>query len=520
MKLNLHILKEDLRQWNFQGILVDKPAELYCSYAVICYELPVFFQKDILYIINAGLLPERVIPETVPSILCLGLPPADWLQSRCNLLYTEERVSEIELINYVNTRFDYYQKWCDSLQEALDQHLSFQELGQRSGAVIQNPIYAQGAFFHVICMHFPTVEEETELYRSYRSNVNVAEGGTLNAEEINIMISDPEYNQAIQSTEPTIYSGVPYGFRTLFYNIFIENVFVSRICFDEIIHPFSEKDFALIHILGKYFKKALTNSQIYAFDRPVEIEETLQALLNHRLLPEQKIQSFLQIFGWNAADSYICLVLKLKAENTTVALEPLALQLSKFLTDECYTIKNDRIIFVCNLSRLSTNREQLYSAMLPFLRDNLLSAGISTTYYDFRNLYYYYQQAIIAGQIGEELNPTHWYFKFEEYQLEYMIRKCTEDTISEILIPEGLKTLMEYDREKNHDYTETLRIYLDHDRNIAETIRAAYMHRNTFLYRIQRIQEILKMDLDDPDVRLILQMAFRILDRQKDMNKS
>lgn len=38
------------------------------------------------------------------------------------------------------------------------------------------------------------------------------------------------------------------------------------------------------------------------------------------------------------------------------------------------------------------------------------------------------------------------------------------------------------------------------------------MHRSTFLYQIKRIQEIIKMDLNDPNARLLLWMAFCILD--------
>lgn len=38
------------------------------------------------------------------------------------------------------------------------------------------------------------------------------------------------------------------------------------------------------------------------------------------------------------------------------------------------------------------------------------------------------------------------------------------------------------------------------------------MHRSTFLYQIKRIQEIIKMDLNDLDARLLLRMAFCILD--------
>lgn len=39
-----------------------------------------------------------------------------------------------------------------------------------------------------------------------------------------------------------------------------------------------------------------------------------------------------------------------------------------------------------------------------------------------------------------------------------------------------------------------------------------FYSRKAFYYRLSRIQAILKMDLDDPDTRLLLRMAFKIMD--------
>lgn len=99
--------------------------------------------------------------------------------------------------------------------------------------------------------------------------------------------------------------------------------------------------------------------------------------------------------------------------------------------------------------------------------------------------------------------------------MDFLVHKAMEKTVPGVLIPRGLKQLIAYDQKKNSGYAGLLRTYLDKERNIAETIRAAYIHRNTFLYRLQRIQDILQMDLDNPDVRLTLQLAFRIIDAVK-----
>ena len=38
------------------------------------------------------------------------------------------------------------------------------------------------------------------------------------------------------------------------------------------------------------------------------------------------------------------------------------------------------------------------------------------------------------------------------------------------------------------------------------------MHRNSIIYRLQKIQDFLEINMEDPDVRLRLMVSFRILE--------
>jgi sugar diacid utilization regulator len=58
----------------------------------------------------------------------------------------------------------------------------------------------------------------------------------------------------------------------------------------------------------------------------------------------------------------------------------------------------------------------------------------------------------------------------------------------------------------------TLRAYLEHDRRLAQTARCLHLHVNTLRYRLERIGEILEVDLDDPDVRFATLLALRLAD--------
>ena len=53
--------------------------------------------------------------------------------------------------------------------------------------------------------------------------------------------------------------------------------------------------------------------------------------------------------------------------------------------------------------------------------------------------------------------------------------------------------------------------YLNTERNISLTAKLVHMHRNSVIYRLQKIQDMLHLNLDDPNVRLRLMITFKIL---------
>jgi purine catabolism regulator len=76
---------------------------------------------------------------------------------------------------------------------------------------------------------------------------------------------------------------------------------------------------------------------------------------------------------------------------------------------------------------------------------------------------------------------------------------------------ETLGPLLAHDA-RNNDSTlvETLEGFFRCNGNLSETARTMHLHRNSLLYRLERIQEILGHSLDDSELRLSLQIALKI----------
>lgn len=70
--------------------------------------------------------------------------------------------------------------------------------------------------------------------------------------------------------------------------------------------------------------------------------------------------------------------------------------------------------------------------------------------------------------------------------------------------------LREHDQRRHSDLVQTLAMYLRHGGALALAAEALGVHRNTLSYRLARIQDILGRDINDPAVRLPLQLALLV----------
>jgi DNA-binding PucR family transcriptional regulator len=67
-----------------------------------------------------------------------------------------------------------------------------------------------------------------------------------------------------------------------------------------------------------------------------------------------------------------------------------------------------------------------------------------------------------------------------------------------------------YDQRKNTDLLMTLETYLECAGNLTKTSERLYVHRNTLIQRLERIQSLCEVDLQDRANWLTLQIAIKV----------
>jgi len=74
-----------------------------------------------------------------------------------------------------------------------------------------------------------------------------------------------------------------------------------------------------------------------------------------------------------------------------------------------------------------------------------------------------------------------------------------------------LGPLIDYDQRHHADFVHTLSRFLAHNGNLQATARELNLHVNSVTYRMQRIQAIAGLDLEEAEDRLLAQVALKIL---------
>ncbi len=73
-----------------------------------------------------------------------------------------------------------------------------------------------------------------------------------------------------------------------------------------------------------------------------------------------------------------------------------------------------------------------------------------------------------------------------------------------------LAALLAYDEEHETELVATLRVLLEQGRNISATAKAMHLHRNSLVYRLDRIREISGLDPTEPEDAFTLRLALML----------
>jgi len=130
-----------------------------------------------------------------------------------------------------------------------------------------------------------------------------------------------------------------------------------------------------------------------------------------------------------------------------------------------------------------------------------------------------YYQTKSALRLGLVLDPDERVYRYEDYSMYQIVEMAAQMLRQEMgsqnivhLCHPSLISLVMDDKRTGGRLTDTLYEYLRCERNAALAAKRLYIHRNTMLYKIHKIEDIIGQSLDDPGLRERLLFSYRVLE--------
>lgn len=139
-----------------------------------------------------------------------------------------------------------------------------------------------------------------------------------------------------------------------------------------------------------------------------------------------------------------------------------------------------------------------------------VSIGVGTPRAGIAGIRHSHHEARQALTLGRRLHGPGHLTRFDHLGVYRLIFAAEALPETRAFHDEALAEILNYDQANNADLIRTLDAFFAARCSPKEAATLLGVHRNTVLYRLDRIRAIASQDLDDADVRLRLQLALKI----------
>lgn len=461
MKISMWMIAEKLGKYQPKCAIVEGKA---CMTGVrfISSEGSQGFDPQYLYL--------SVENETETAMLCNG---------RDMLLLQGQDTNQI--LNDLLAAFDFYNSWEKDLWEA-SAHKSFQQIIDLGDAVLGNPMMLADMDGKVLAMSSAYIDEDiNEYWIESRASHRVPTA------VLGSPMRTMDGRLGSWTDEPNIFL-LPDGTKTIGTFLRANGELIAGFGLWEHRRPILHSDIEVVRVLYQVLISTIDAQKRSAPVRSgaailadllsgVQIDEALVDRLELRCHSPWRLLVIVNPFR---NDPVIRRNLVQRLQSVTIPCVPL------LFDDHAVALVSEADVTSLLDQVLGQKDRQYYQAVLSLPFSDLFDIRVRHS-----QILFALKQA--GGKPG--------IYRSEDSALACLLDLFREENRRQKLSHPALEQLRRYDAEHGSELYKTLYQYLQHERSIQQGADAMHIHKNTFLYRLQKIRTIIDADLDDPTQR-------------------
>lgn len=441
-----------------------------------------------------------------------GKHPSPSFSCQPHLCFPDAAVTREQLFNDIQAVFDRAEQWYETLLHSRIQGWSIQQTLEISYPFLGNPLMVIGMDFVIIA---------SVGSRHPRFHETVLGSSEDSYHQVVTLKKDALYNSVRELDGYFFYPKEITGDGSLCVNLKRNQKTTHRLLMLEEKEPLRESLGFLMEILASVIEHALAHNTMHRLNRDQDFKPILTSILNDPSADYVTMSQRLAACGWVSSCYYFCFIIEITdLDQKNLTALSITTYLENLFPHSCSLIHSSYIVTFVNMTLSELTVDDITDKLYYFVHDSYLQTGYSRVMLGHMNLRRQYVQAKIALKLGKSHYPARWIHPFNDISFPYILAECTRRLPSYMVSHEKLMRLKYLDEDRHTEYFRTLKSYLDHHMNAVQTAKDLYIHRSTFLYRLEKIKQLLNSDLEDPDELLYLMLSFRLIETEGDRASS
>ncbi|MEL7596695.1 MAG: helix-turn-helix domain-containing protein [Clostridiaceae bacterium] len=486
MELNIHVIYDKLKKYN---------PELYTNYEyelslkqVRIFEPSKEMEQDYLYLVSENDFSSYYEQFRNTQIVLLG--NGGETDTTMSIIRICAGYSFLDIFQTIQDIFLYYEKWNLELLKSIASHKKIDIVAKVASQVLNEPFFLFDVAFKEICMGGNILGNYANPDFKY-----VIENGYLpceNQEGSKELIYS--YEKCGRKLYPSI--GTVSNRTNMLLNIFVNKELFAIFLSIDTMEVCSKGQISLM-----YYIRDLLELSFTSLSKSSQIEETsdyyIKKLLDRESIEESIINRVLKKYNWKIEGHFYVYTIcnRNGVPFGRVKQEFCLLRLKENLVHAIILAHENYILIILDLT--DDEQESRFTNVLINLLTNLEVGCVKSQLFErFTDLSVYYQQTLMTIKYRKNLSDNSKVIC--DFQSEYF--SCISGKLSEsvdlaVWIDPSVLKLQEYDLKHSSEYVKYLKAFLICGCNIKLTAQHLFFHRNTFVYRLEKIKQILGFDI-------------------------
>ncbi len=424
-----------------------------------------------------------------------------------------------EAVEIVQSVFDYYNDWDTMIRDAAIRR-DFQTVIDKSWHILHNPVVLLDASWNVLAIskHYRYSKLDPEW-------THLCQFGSTSLSAFQNLRNDPTNNYNIEGAQ--YYHMRNEGLSNCLSSLILSNdVVCGRINIIEYDREFNRGD---EQILNYMVSLLAPHMNYFPQEKETGCISVFQKLLTGQRVDWNQLRNYMRYMKWEQEkEQYELIAFCPKDdgknhEDTHLLRNKLSRMLPK---GDVAVVDQNVVLLIASKDFQESVSDTIYK--ITTAQD--YEIGKSLPFVDIRLCHQFYNQAVFAALGGKRIlsayafkhsletsdadgkaEETAQIHSFYDCAIEFIIQNGNRHEAIAACHPDILK-LWKMDREQNLDRIHTFRVYLNNERSLLSAAQELYVHRNTLVYRINKIIKELTCDLEDVYTRDYMKLSIRILE--------